>query len=71
MVCFVDKVILTTLQDGKDYNPWVGYARSKAANALFAMALAKRLKSTDVLSLVSTPGSEASHLSPRASGLNA
>ncbi|KAL2211049.1 short-chain dehydrogenase-like protein [Sarocladium strictum] len=42
--------------DGKDYVPWIGYARSKAANALFAMALAKRLKGTDVLSLACTPG---------------
>lgn len=43
-------------KDGAEYDPWVAYARSKAANALFAMGLAKRLEGSGVLSLACTPG---------------
>lgn len=35
-------VELTVLQDGKDYNAWIAYARSKTANILFTFGLAEK-----------------------------
>ena len=47
---------LTYKQDGKDYNRWLGYARSKTANVLFAVALAKRMEKLGGAAYSLTPG---------------
>lgn len=49
-----------TLQDGKAYNPWVAYGRSKGANILFSVALAKRFLHSDCAAFSVNPGCETS-----------
>jgi NAD(P)-dependent dehydrogenase (short-subunit alcohol dehydrogenase family) len=48
--------------DGKDYNPFVSYGQSKAANILFAVEINKRLGAKGVKAFALCPGSE-SHVS--------
>jgi NAD(P)-dependent dehydrogenase (short-subunit alcohol dehydrogenase family) len=48
---------LTILQDGKEYNAWIAYGRSKTANILFTYALAEKY-GEKLTSLVADPGSE-------------
>ncbi|RDW60286.1 hypothetical protein BP5796_11892 [Coleophoma crateriformis] len=43
-------------KDGKEYNPWLGYAQSKTANILFSSALARKLKKQGLLSYSVNPG---------------
>ncbi|KAL7969045.1 putative short-chain dehydrogenase [Trichoderma sp. SZMC 28014] len=42
--------------DGKAYNPWVAYGRSKGANILFSVALAKRFLHSDCAAFSVNPG---------------
>ncbi|TEY46849.1 hypothetical protein BOTCAL_0312g00060 [Botryotinia calthae] len=42
--------------DGKDYDKWSGYGQSKAANILFTVELAKRLKGKGVQAFAVHPG---------------
>ncbi|KAH7177072.1 short-chain dehydrogenase [Dactylonectria macrodidyma] len=42
--------------DGKHYQRWLGYAQSKTANALTALALAEKLGSRGLLSFAMCPG---------------
>ncbi|KAL7941905.1 putative short-chain dehydrogenase [Trichoderma barbatum] len=42
--------------DGKLYNRWVAYGRSKGANILFSVALAKRLKASGCAAFSVNPG---------------
>ena len=44
-------------QDGKNYNAWIAYGRSKTANILFTYALAKKYDGK-LISLVADPGSK-------------
>ncbi|KAK5456838.1 hypothetical protein LTS15_004618 [Exophiala xenobiotica] len=44
-------------QDGKVYEPWIGYGQSKAANVLFTLQLAKLLQPKGVLCFAVHPGS--------------
>ncbi|EMR88683.1 hypothetical protein ACHAPC_005576 [Botrytis cinerea] len=49
--------------DGKDYDRWSAYGQSKAANILFTVELAKRLKSKGVQAFAIHPGVIDSNLS--------
>lgn len=51
------KTYLTCLQNGKDYNAWIAYGRSKTANILFTYALAEKYGGK-ITSLVADPGSK-------------
>ncbi|KAL6904229.1 hypothetical protein GGI43DRAFT_314447 [Trichoderma evansii] len=42
--------------DGKAYDPWVAYGRSKGANILFSVALAKHLKASGCAAFSVNPG---------------
>ncbi|OTA98189.1 hypothetical protein M426DRAFT_17671 [Hypoxylon sp. CI-4A] len=42
--------------DGKTYNGWIGYARSKIANIHFSVALAKRVKKLGIAVFAVDPG---------------
>jgi NAD(P)-dependent dehydrogenase (short-subunit alcohol dehydrogenase family) len=52
------RATLTTVQDGREYNPFASYAQSKTANILFTVALAKRAKDHGVLAFAVHPGCE-------------
>lgn len=43
-------------EEGKVYNPWLGYAQSKTANVLFSAGLAQKLKSKGIQSYALQPG---------------
>jgi hypothetical protein len=51
------KTYLICSQDGKDYNAWIAYGRSKTANILFTYALAEKYGG-NITSLVADPGSK-------------
>ncbi|KAL7915537.1 putative short-chain dehydrogenase [Trichoderma velutinum] len=42
--------------NGKNYNPWIGYGKSKGANILFSIALANRLKAFGCAAFSVNPG---------------
>jgi hypothetical protein len=46
----------------QDYDPWVGYGRSKTANILFAVELDRRLRSQGVRACAVHPGMVATEL---------
>lgn len=43
-------------QDGKEYDPWVGYGQAKSANIIFAKVLCKKLEGFNATSFSATPG---------------
>ena len=43
-------------QDGKEYDPWLGYGQSKTANVLFAGSLADRLEDSGGQAFSAHPG---------------
>jgi NAD(P)-dependent dehydrogenase (short-subunit alcohol dehydrogenase family) len=44
------------LQNGRTYNPWKAYGRSKTANILFTYSLGRALKERGFCALVADPG---------------
>jgi NAD(P)-dependent dehydrogenase (short-subunit alcohol dehydrogenase family) len=50
--------MLIVCKDGKLYNAWIAYARSKTANILFSHSLAEKFKARGITSVAADPGSK-------------
>ena len=49
-------IVLSEIQDGKVYHPWVGYGQTKSANMLFAISLAEKLGRKGLVAVSVHPG---------------